>query len=237
MVPVDGHGQSKRALHPGSDPRCNNGPLGRTSWSAMTTIEVFADIACPFAHISLRRLTAHRAEAGRDDVRFRVRAWPLEIVNGEPMDPAFILEEVTELRPQVASDLFARFTASRFPASSLPALALEAAAHAADPVIGERVSLELRDRLFERDEDVADPAVLRAVAEANGVDHDPEDLSAPERDHREGVERGVVGSPHFFTPSGSFFCPVLDVGRDDEGHLVVAVDPDGVESFLAACFT
>lgn len=203
----------------------------------MATIEVFADIGCPFAHISLRRLAARRTEIGRDDVRFHVRAWPLELVNGTPMDPEFIAEEIDELRPQVAPDLFTGFRAAAFPASSLPALALEAAAYAADPVVGERVSLELRDRLFERSEDVGDPAVLCEVAEAHGIAFDPDDLSAPARDHREGVERGVVGSPHFFTPTDSFFCPVLDVRRDADDHLVVDVDDEGVESFLAACFT
>lgn len=202
----------------------------------MTTIEVFADIGCPFAHVSLRRLVAHRDAIGRDDVRFRVRAWPLELVNGTPMDPAFIAEEIDEIRPQVAPDLFAGFTADAFPASSLPALALEAAAHAMDASVGERVSLELRDRLFERGQDVADPTVLAEVAAAHGVAFDPDDLSAPRDDHREGVERGVTGSPHFFTPATSFFCPVLDVGRDEDGHLVVTADPESIEAFLDACF-
>ena len=54
----------------------------------MTTIEVFADIWCPFAHVSLRCVTEARDAAGRSDVAIHVRAWPLELVNGAPMDPA-----------------------------------------------------------------------------------------------------------------------------------------------------
>ena len=58
----------------------------------MPVIEVFADVACPFTHIGLRRLVEQRAALGRDDVTLLVRAWPLELVNGKPLDPAFIYE-------------------------------------------------------------------------------------------------------------------------------------------------
>lgn len=202
----------------------------------MTVIEVFAEVGCPFTHIGLRRFTQRRSELGREDVGFRVRAWPLEIVNGAPLDPAFIAEEVAEIRPQVAPDLFCGFDPQAFPATSLPALAVESAAYRHSPVVGEQVSLELRDRLFEHGENIADPAVLASVAEAHEVAYDPSDLSAPVADHRDGVDRGVIGSPHFFTPSGSFFCPALDVRRDAGGHLVVRPDPEGFEQFLASCF-
>jgi predicted DsbA family dithiol-disulfide isomerase len=202
----------------------------------VTTIEVFAEVGCPFTHIGLRRFTARRQELGRDDVRLRVRAWPLEIVNGQPLDADFIAEEVEEIRPQVAPDLFAGFTADSFPASSLPALALEAAAYEVDLLVGERVSLDLRDRLFEQGQDIGDPTVLDRIASGHGVSFDPGDSTAPKRDHREGVARGVVGSPHFFTPTGGFFCPSLDVRRDDAGHLVVSPDPAGLQAFLDACF-
>lgn len=202
----------------------------------MTTIEVFADVACPFAHVGLRRLTDQRDARGRHDVTFHVRAWPLELVNGKPLDAAFIDEEIDEIRPQVAPDLFAGFDAEQFPTTSLPALALEAAAYAVDPEIGERVSLELRDRLFERGENIADAAVLAAVADSHGVSWDPTDLESPRRDHAEGQDRDVIGSPHFFTETGSYFCPVLDVRRDDAGRLIVSVDVAGIESFLEACF-
>ncbi len=50
-------------------------------------IEVFADIWCPFAHVGLRAIDEQRAQAGRGDVAIWVRAWPLELVNGAPLDP------------------------------------------------------------------------------------------------------------------------------------------------------
>ena len=41
--------------------------------NTIATIEVFADITCPFTHVGLRRVAA---EFG-DQVQVRVRAWPL----------------------------------------------------------------------------------------------------------------------------------------------------------------
>lgn len=110
-----------------------------------SVIEVFADVSCPFTHVGLRRLVNLRDELGRSDVHLRVRAWPLEVVNGHPLDPDFIAEEVEEIRDQVAADLFTGFTATAFPATTLPALALADAAYARDVQTGERVSLALRD--------------------------------------------------------------------------------------------
>lgn len=203
----------------------------------MTTIEVFADVACPFTHVGLRRLVAARAAAGRDDVVLLVRAWPLEIVNGHPMDPDFIDEEVEDIRAQVAPDLFAGFRRDAFPSSSLPALALTDAAYRVGPATGEQVALRLRDLLFEEGVDVADPSVLARVAAEAGVPAPFDDAGAVLSDHAEGVERGVIGSPHFFLPGGDgFFCPSLDVSRDAEGHLHVAVDTDALERFLERCF-
>ena len=101
---------------------------------------------------------------------------------------------------------------------------------------GEAVSLELRNLLFEVGEDIGDPVVLARVGDAHGVVVDAEDVTGVLTDHEEGVRRGVIGSPHFFTADGSFFCPALDVGRDPAGHLRITADPEGFESFLARCF-
>ena len=202
-----------------------------------TVIEVFADVACPFTHVGLRRFVERRATEGRDDVRLRVRAWPLEIVNGSPLDPAFITEEVDELRRTAAPGLFRGYREEVFPATSLPALALAAAAYAARPELGELVSLELRDALFEQGVDISRVDVLTGLAQRHDLDFDPDDLTAVLADHARGVQREVIGSPHFFTPTGSFFCPALDITRDGEGHLHITADPVGFEQFLAGCFT
>lgn len=201
----------------------------------MTAIEVFADVGCPFTHVGLRRFVARRAELGREDVRLIVRSWPLEVVNGAPMQAAFIAEEVDEIRGQLGRDVFVGFREEAFPSTSLPALALAAAAYEVDVEVGEKVSLELRDLLFEQGVDIADRATLRRVGESHGVVVDLDDQTRVLAEHAEGVERGVVGSPHFFTPAGGFFCPALDVSRDEAGHLRVTADPEGFDRFVASC--
>lgn len=199
-------------------------------------IEVFADIGCPFTHVGLRRFVERRAELGRDDVRLWVRAWPLEIVNGKRLDPHFIAEEIDDIRTQIDPGLFAGFSEASFPSTSLPALALAGAAYGVDPATGERVSLALRDLVFEEGVDVTDDAVLRRLAEGHGV---PWEMVDPQRvldDHADGVRRGVTGSPHFFTPAGGFFCPSLDVSRDEAGQLRVVPDAEAFDRFVATCF-
>ena len=119
-------------------------------------------------------------------------------------------------------------------------MALASVAGSVDVAVGESVSLELRDLLFEHNTDVSDPEVLEAVAKRWSVPFDTADSELHRQivleEHREGVARGVTGSPHFFTSSGDFFCPALAVGRDESGHLRVTTDPDGFERFLEACF-
>lgn len=202
----------------------------------MTVIEVFADVACPFTHVSLRRFVDLRTELDRPDVTLWVRAWPLEIVNDEPMDPAFIAEEVADIRNQVAPHLFHGFTQAAFPATSLPALTLAAAAYDVDLTTGEAVSLALRDLLFERGADIADVEVLTRLADAHGITPNLADSKGVDDDHADGVARGVLGSPHFFTPEGGFFCPALDIERDADGHLRIRSDPEGFDRFIATCF-
>lgn len=180
----------------------------------MNVIEVFADVRCPFTHVGLRRLVERRAELG-SDVVLRVRAWPLELVNDAPLDPDLVAEEIDALRAQVAGDLFEGFDRSRFPGSSLPALGLAAAAYQQEVAIGERVSLLLRDALFEQGRDIALPSELAAIAAAVGVSGALDVPGAVVADWHEGRARGVIGSPHFFVGDRGYFCPMLDIRRED----------------------
>jgi predicted DsbA family dithiol-disulfide isomerase len=206
----------------------------------MAVLEVFADVCCPFTHVGLRRFVEQRSNRARPDVVLRVRAWPLELVNGSPLDPAFIAEEVDELRAQVAADLFVGFDQRAFPASSLPAMALAATAYERDDATGEAVSLALRRALFDEGRDIADPAVLAGLAQEHGLElaAEPDD-AAIRADWAEGVERGVVGSPHFFVGDhdDGFFCPSLDITRDDAGHLTITSDPEELTRFFDQIFT
>lgn len=203
-------------------------------------IEVFADVCCPFTHVGLRRFVDYRDAIGRDDVRLRVRSWPLELVNGMPLDPGFIAEEIDEIRQQVAPEAFAGFDPATFAATSVPAMTLAAMAYELGDDVGERVSLELRDLQFEQGVDIASTEVLVEVANRYEFVIASRELTDRTRvlaDHAEGVERGVIGSPHFFTPTGGFFCPALDVSKDDDGHLRITADPAGFNAFLTSCFS
>jgi predicted DsbA family dithiol-disulfide isomerase len=206
-----------------------------TGSTPASVIEVFADVRCPFTHVGLRRLVERRTALERSDLVLRVRAWPLELVNGAPLDPCMIAEEVEELRAQVARDLFECFDPSRFPDSSLPALMLAAVAYEHSSAMGERVSLALRDALFEEGRDIGAPDVLLDIASAAGVEL-PADGGREQvlGDWREGKRRGVIGSPHFFVGDEGFFCPSLDIARVD-GHLSITFDPAGFDAFLARC--
>jgi predicted DsbA family dithiol-disulfide isomerase len=197
-------------------------------------IEVYADVCCPFTHVGLRRLVERREQLGRRG-EVRVRAWPLELVNGEPVAAATVAEEVEALRAQVAPDLFTGFDADRFPSTTLPALALAAAGYRRAPEVGERVSLALRDALFEEGRDVADAGVLGDIGRAHGVAAEPVDDAAVLAEWKEGRRRGVLGSPHLFTAGHDAFCPTLDIRRVD-GELQIEADPSALERFVDLAF-
>jgi predicted DsbA family dithiol-disulfide isomerase len=199
-------------------------------------LEVFADVWCPFTHVGLRRLIEERDRRGRNDVVLRVRAWPLELVNGAPLSVALVAEEVHALRDVVAPDLFRGFNVERFPSTSLPALTLAASAYRRDDRTGERMSLALRTALFEEGRDVSDRAELAAIA--NAVDPDPARRDAEPAvydDWEDGRRREVIGSPHFFFDDHNYFCPTLAIKRVDE-HLQIRADPEGFAAFVEGVF-
>lgn len=200
------------------------------------TVEVFADVLCPFTHVGLRRLVERRADLGRSDPRLVVRAWPLELVNGAPLATEEIATEVAILRSTVAPELFAAFDPTTFPSTSLPALTLAARARRAGHDVGERCSLALRDALFEEGRDISDPGELALIAADLGLGSpDEEDQASVCADLRRGRLLGVVGSPHFFVDGDAFFCPGLEI-RHLDGVLQVDVNPVGFAALAARCF-
>jgi predicted DsbA family dithiol-disulfide isomerase len=199
-------------------------------------VEVFADVVCPFSHVGLRRVVARRTELGRSEPVLRVRAWPLELVNGAPLDRDAIAQHVDELHEQVAPDLFRGFDPNAFPGSSLPAIALASTAYDLGDVVGERVSLAVRDAIFEEGRDIADPAVLDHIAATYGVGaRGPDAERTVLADFEEGKRRGVRGSPEFFLDDQGWFCPALRIEKV-AGRLAISPDPEGFEAFLADCF-
>jgi predicted DsbA family dithiol-disulfide isomerase len=206
------------------------------SSEGLQSIEVFADIWCPFTHVGLRAIAEQRSLHDRSDVVIIVRSWPLELVNGTPLSAAVTKEHVDHLREQVAPDLFRRFDPSRFPTSTLDALALAAAAYRDSSYLGERASFALRDALFENGLDVSDREVLGEIAGKL-------DLTLPDRldhdqviaDWHEGQQRGVLGSPHFFCGGIDAFCPSLDITKDPDRGLSIARDATGLIQFVDDC--
>lgn len=192
----------------------------------MSAVEVFADVLCPFTHVGLHTLIDRRTQRGLTTPRLRIRAWPLELINGAPLDPQHIAAEVSALRESVRPDLFAGFSAENFPATSMAAFALTAAAdRTGDVEIIEKVGMALRDAVFEKGLDIGRPEVVDTVADRFGLQPLDADATAAavRADWEEGKRRGVVGSPHFFSADGgSWFCPGLAISRDDVGNFIVA---------------
>ena len=168
----------------------------------MRTVEVFADVLCPFTHVGLRALVDRCGNRGLIEPRLRIRAWPLELINGKPLDSHHVGAEILVLRASVCPDLFAGFSVDTFRGTSMAAFALTA--------VADRVGLEPLD------------AETRSAT-----------LHA---DWDEGRTRGVMGSPHFFTgDGGSWFCPGLDISRDNLGNFVIAWK-QGTEAFVESVF-
>lgn len=202
----------------------------------MQTLEVFADVACPFAHAGLARFHAFREQRGLNGPLLWVRAWPLEIVNAQPFDGAALAPKIDALRDQVAPDRFAGFDPTSFPATSLPALISEAAAHRTDRNVGEQFSLAVRRALFDDGEDVSNPDVLKRLRNQCGVDEPTgADEAAVHAALADGKKRGVDGSPHFLTSHGDFFCPSLRIEHDDSGY-DVSFDAAGFHEFIHDVF-
>jgi predicted DsbA family dithiol-disulfide isomerase len=205
--------------------------------SAVTTsIEIYADIWCPFAHVGLRAARRERERLGRTDVFFLVRPWPLELVNGAPLDPHVTAQHVRELREQVAPELFSNFDEGSFPTSTLPALSLARAAYERDAATGEAVSWALRDALFESGQDISDARVLDSIARQFAVSEgSSRDTAGVELEWHRGQSRGVKGSPHFFCGKSDTFCPALDIARNETGDVQLRVNAKGLMTFLEVC--
>jgi predicted DsbA family dithiol-disulfide isomerase len=194
-------------------------------------LEVFADITCPFTHVGLKKVIEELTDLD-GDVEIVIRAWPLEWVNGAPLEAEAVEAKIAALREQLGTDDFSNFREDAWPTTTIPALNLAAAAFDIDASTGLAVSLALRDALFEEGLDVGDLAVLSSVAEQFGLE--PPSIKVDARvqaDYEDGQRRGVRGSPDFWLGDEGFFCPALMLGHDDVG-LTAEFDTEGFENFL-----
>ena len=199
----------------------------------MQTVEVYADITCPFTHVGLKQLVRHIA-ATATPTQVIVRAWPLEWVNGAPLDGDAVMTKAAALADQLAIDDFVGLRADRWPTSTIAALNLAASAYEFDAATGLAVSLELRTALFERGEDISDPSELATIADRHHLPPPGNEAStAVHADYEGGRSRGVKGSPHFFVAAHDFFCPALELGHDAQGHLTARFDAEMLAEFFA----
>lgn len=201
-------------------------------------LEVFADIGCPFTYVGLSHLIRSRDRRG-SSVRVKVRAWPLELVNGAPFDKDHLSAEIVALRAQVEPELFTGFDADSFPATSIPAFGLAHVAYDKDLDTGEAVSMELRRAVFEGGQDVSDPTVLADIAQRHGLEVPSttrsEELARAEWE--DGRKHGVIGSPHFLLPNGEgAFCPGLTIERLEDGSYKVDADHATMGAFFGQVF-
>ena len=196
-------------------------------------LEVFADVTCPFTHVGLKRVIEHIASSGRP-IALRVRAWPLEWVNGAALDVDAVEMKAKALTEQLGVDDFSGLLHDQWPSSTLPALGLAAAAYERDMSTGLAVSLALRTALFEHGRNIGEPAVLAEIAAEHGLAVPAgDDTTAVQADYDEGRRLGVSGSPHFFVGDDNFFCPALDLGHDADGNLTARLDTVGLAEFFA----
>jgi predicted DsbA family dithiol-disulfide isomerase len=199
----------------------------------MSTVEVYADISCPFTHVGLKQVIRHVEEMAQP-AEVIVRAWPLEWVNGTPLAFDAVVVKAEALTDQLGVDDFGGLRADRWPSSTIPALNLAAIAYEHSSATGLDVSLDLRAALFERGEDIADHDVLATIAASRGLAAPGTEASqAVLADYDQGRKRGVKGSPHYFVASDDFFCPALDIGHDADGHLTARFDTHMLAEFFA----
>ncbi len=197
----------------------------------VTRLEVFADITCPFTHAGLRKVVSELAEVG-GGVEVVVRAWPLEWVNGVPLEAGPVRAKITALHDQLGTGDFEGFREEAWPTTTIPALNLAAAAFDIDASTGLAVSLALREAVFEEGKDVSDSAVLAEIANQFGLaPPSAEACSRVTADYEDGQRRGVRGSPDFWLGDEEFFCPALTLGHDDDG-LTAEFDTEGLGRFM-----
>jgi predicted DsbA family dithiol-disulfide isomerase len=203
----------------------------------MEAVEVYADIVCPFTHFALRRFAEARAARGLD-VPLRVRAWPLEWVNGAPVEPGLVAHEIEALEGSVAHELFFGFAPERFPQSSILALGLVSAGYDVSDAIGEALGFRIRDALFEEGRDISDADEVARIGAEFGLS--PVSLGdARARVNAEwenGRHRGVQGSPHFFVGDREWFCPSLLIKHEGDAF-EIDIDRARQREFLDAVLT
>lgn len=184
----------------------------------MVTIELWSDIACPWASLAVFRLRAARERLGLvDDVQVDLRAWPLELVNSRPTPKRTLDAETAVIGAHEPALRWSpwRGPSSRYAVSTL--LPLEAVQASKDDAVGglpasEQLDLALRHAFYADSRCISLYDVILDVAK--GCDRVKVDALADALEQgtaraqvfgqwRASEERGVESSPHLFLPDGT----------------------------------
>ncbi|MBA2697070.1 MAG: DsbA family protein [Actinobacteria bacterium] len=182
---------------------------------AAATVQVWSDIGCPWATAALLRLYAARERLGlATEITVDHRAFPLELVNGQPT-PRHILDAEIPVVGRLAPDFgwsVWRGPAEHYPVTTLIGLEAVQAAKAQGLHVSEQVDMSLRRALFVDSRCISIRAeVERAVRACPDVHADAlladldsgraradvtEQWRVAESDH-------IQGSPHLFLADGT----------------------------------
>jgi predicted DsbA family dithiol-disulfide isomerase len=183
--------------------------------AAPGTIVVFADIGCPWAHLAVYRLHTTRGRMGLDDkVRLDIRAFPLELINGQAT-PKLILDAeipvVGALEPDAGWQMWQR-PAHEWPVTTLLALEAVEAAKQQGLKASETLDRALRVALFAHSRTISmRHEILDIAASCDGVDVTVLKDALVQGWARAAIEQQltisqtevVQGSPHLFLPDGT----------------------------------
>lgn len=196
----------------------------------MSTVVIWSDIGCPYAHAAVSRLHRVRTRLGLDGgIRFDHRAFPLELFNERPTPKPTVDEEVAELSPQEPDAGWQRWQRPdhEWPVTTLPALEAVQAAKAQGLRASEQLDRALRLAFFRDSRCISlRPVILDVAAACDALDRDElaaalDDGRARRTvvDHYETADdEGVKGSPHLFFPNGA------DVHNPDEAAIYATME-------------
>lgn len=182
---------------------------------APNTIVVYADIACPWAHLAVYRLHEARAKLDLGDrVSFDIRSFPLELFNDRPTPKKTLDAEsrvLAALDPAAGWQVWER-PDYEYPVTSLPALEAVQAAKEQSLRASEQLDRRLRvgffgeSRVISMRHEILDMAseceAVDVGALADAIDSGRARPAVMEQKKiAEGDE--VNGSPHLFLPDGA----------------------------------
>lgn len=211
---------------------------------ADSTLVLYADVGCPWAHLCVYRLHRARASLGLDEtIRFDIRAFPLEIFNEQPTPKKVLDAEISvagALEPEAGWQMW-QGPEHEYPVTTLPALEAVQAAKEQSLAASEGLDRGLRVALFGRSRTISMRHEILAVAEEltvvdahrlqEALDSGRARAAVMEQcKEAEGDE--VRGSPHVFLPDGTdVHNPGIEMewhGEHGEGFPVIKKDDPSV---------